>query len=142
MQKNGVTLLELLIVIIVIAILVSIGVPVYTYRIERTKGERAIANIELIKDAIKMYYVKYNTYPFPSTALLNLATINTTLGLELTDDNFTYNTIYIEADEGQGIRATRIDGIYTGNIIKYRIHTPSEPTDGWDNTNSTWSWMP
>lgn len=140
MKRNAVTLLETLIVVIIIGILVSIAVPVYTNRIERTRGERAIANIELIVDAIRMYYVKYEEDPFgtPIEQAASLGDINNKLGMDLKDDFFTYITVYFEGDDG--VQATRNDG--SGRYIKYDI----DPTDGnpndWGTSDWPAAWMP
>lgn len=141
MQKNGVTLLELLIVIIIVAILAAVGVPVYTYRIERTKGERAIANIELIKDALRMYYVKYEAEPDYSITT-SLSNINTILGLSLNanDTSFSYNMS--DQTTFRRIQATRSDGIFNTNTITYNINVVNGTLANWDSANSNWPWIP
>lgn len=140
MDKNAVTMIEVLIVIIIIAILTAIGIPVYTYRIERTRGEKAIANIELIKDALKMYYIKNSAEPNYSITT-PLSNINNILDLELTDSYFSYNI----SNPGtyRRIQSIRNSGIYNTNSIMYSIDpTDGIPAENWDYTNSNWPWMP
>jgi type II secretion system protein G len=140
-MKKGVTVLEVLIVIIIIAILAAIAVPVYTNKIERTKGERAIASIELIADAIKMYQVKNNAYP-SSASNTNITEINTNLNLELTDPNFTYSLsgmLPLYPINWQ-IIATRNSGSNTGKKLVLEKRA-SSTTENWAPT-SNWPWPP
>jgi len=141
MRRNAVTLLETLIVIIIISIIAAIAVPVYTNRIERTRGERAIVNIELIVDAIRMYYVKYdiNLYGDSTNVPNTLGDINDTLDLDLKDDQFDYEIVYIES--GGGVLAARNSGVYDDYYMKYNASLPMSDQDGWD-PDSNWPWMP
>lgn len=98
-MNRGVTMLEILVVIIIICILAAIAVPVYTNKVERAYGERAISNIELIVDAIKIYRKNHGgNYPAGNfhdeisgwEDLQGLENISPGLGLDLVDQNFDY----------------------------------------------------
>ena len=56
--KKAFTAIELIVVLIIIGILVAITVPTFRNSIERTRGDRAISNIEMINDAFEIYKVK------------------------------------------------------------------------------------
>jgi len=160
-KNNAVTVLEVLVVVIIIGILSAIAIPIYTNKIERTRGERAIANIEMIVDAWKIYRVKTGQPYYCSSDDLsshsnpaylnanNIANINTYLNLEIHDDNFSYN---IHREYGTGAEhiyffASRtsknkflIYGI--GNLIYgdyYQFHG-----EGWYFLceELTWPWQP
>lgn len=141
MKQSAVTIIEILIVVIIIAILSAIAVPVYTNKIERTRGERAIANIELIVSAMKMYYIKYPAGPaYPIAPLPN---INTTFNLDLSDSFFNYN-IDTQGDH-RIIEAVRNSGPYNpGNSrIEYDIDPVDGDPDDWEAAPANaWPWHP
>ena len=102
MNKHAVTILEILVVLIIIGILAAVATPLIGDKIKRIKGERAIANIEMIVDAWKMYYIKNDSYYFVNSGGFNdftfsyihtdyLSEINNSLGLEISDGNFFYD---------------------------------------------------
>jgi len=135
MGKNAVTIIELLVVVIIIGILAAIAVPSFTLKIERTRGERAIANIEIIVSACKMYAIKYEVLPSPLPS--TLAEINSALNLELTDTYFNYKIeepSYVTIEAEYKSDATK--------KIQYNWDPGSGDPDDWDYTNSTWQWMP
>ncbi len=55
MNKNGFTLIEVLVVVIIIGILTSVALPMYTRAIERSRAVEAMSNIKAINDAIYVY---------------------------------------------------------------------------------------
>lgn len=62
--KRGFTLVEILIVIIVLAILATIGYSTVTSRYkEKTYHTRALAELNTMANATKLYVAKYNDYP-------------------------------------------------------------------------------
>lgn len=133
MQKNrlkkykGVTIIELLTVVIIIGILAAVAIPIFTKKIERTKGERAIANIELIVTAYKQYYIKNGSPAIPVDNGLDF--INTRFGLDLVDDDFSYEMA------SESITATR-----NGQTIIYNIDPADYNVDDWGA--GTWPWHP
>lgn len=137
MSKNGITLLEVLIVVVIMGILAAMGVPTFTRRIERTRGERAITNIELIVDAYKMQLIRDPNTPFD---MANLIAINTAYNLELVDNSFDYNTNIVDDPDPSVryffVRAARHG---TGETIIYQVF--GNGNEQWD-PNSTWPWMP
>lgn len=149
-REEGITIMELLVTIIIIAILAAIAIPTYNTKVERTRGERAIANVELILDAFKIYRVKYQSYPTPNGAgyggggLHGLDYISQQLGLELSDSNFDYLLAFPGETEWAlytTITATRNSGNYSGDIIRYEYDENDGDPDRWHDT-SDWPWMP
>lgn len=157
-MKNGVTLLEVLIVIIIIGILASIAVPNFTNRIERTRGERAIANLEVIKDAWRMYHIRHDpdyyfctdseetgTWYEPAN---NLSIINQNLHLEIVDNNFEYNIHRVNEFTSGGnsyyfFFARRVSGPYNLTCIGYAYRL-NDGEEGWigPSIRSPWPWHP
>jgi Tfp pilus assembly protein PilE len=102
-DKTAVTTLELIIVIVIIAILAAIAVPVYTNRIERMRGERAIANIQLIAIAYKQYYVRNNQAPgILGSSLFSLWFFLSKVSFKLKLTNSTYSSIDKLLPSGKG----------------------------------------
>ena len=140
MNKKAVTILEVLVVLIVIAILSAVAVPTFNAKIERTRGERAIANIQLIADAYKIYAIKNTVNP---SAMNSLTEINNLLNLELSDAYFNYDIKFEIIDIpgkfflGTRIQAIRNNGTYLNKTIRYNLTSSS-----WDIMISTWPWMP
>lgn len=146
MGKNAVTLMELLVVIVIIAILAAIAVPIYTNRIESTRGERAIVNIELIASAIKGYCIKNNITTAPNfSGIDTISEINSTLSLELVDSNFNYTLDFMLPAYNiyWQIKATRNSGTYLNYILVYESISPPSSVAGerW-SPRSTWPWTP
>jgi prepilin-type N-terminal cleavage/methylation domain-containing protein len=148
-KKDAVTALELLVVIVIVGILAAIAMPVYTNKVERTYGQRAKANIQLIANALRKYYYRNNRVETGNIG--NLATINSTFGLELSDPYFDYEIHdYSLADPQPGdpnpvfpvsivdIQATRKSGgRYGSKIISYSYNFGSG-VEGWTDNDNQW----
>jgi type II secretory pathway pseudopilin PulG len=154
-DKTAVTTLELIIVIVIIAILAAIAVPVYTNRIERMRGERAIANIQLIAIAYKQYYVRNNQAPgiYGLTNVNPPPRINAKLGLELSDPYFDYlidHGEYLGGDPRPDdtfilIIAIRNMGKHDGKILAYYYNYASGEEHWTSNLGvlrKPWPWYP
>lgn len=139
--------MELFVVLLIIAIIAALAVPNYLKRVERTRGERAIANAQIIAQALRMYYVKYNQYisatplhPYPD----GLDIINTNLDLDIEDPYFNYyifaGEVAPDGDPLQGMTIERNSGIYQERHLRYLIDIDGDP-EGWDSSSS-WPWTP
>ncbi len=74
MNKRGFTLLEVVMVSIIIAILISIAVPTYMNTMERTRGREAVATLQAIHAAERVYSAQRRIYidlPFGTSAADN-----------------------------------------------------------------------
>ncbi len=63
-RQEGVTLIELLIVVAIIAILASIAIPNFLQAQIRSKIASVVTNQSMIAAALDTYYVDYEQYPF------------------------------------------------------------------------------
>ncbi len=62
-MKKGFTLIELLVVIGIIAMLVAIGIPNYLSARQRASDARTKSDMDSLKNALRLYYNDYQTYP-------------------------------------------------------------------------------
>lgn len=70
-MKKGFTLIELLVVIAIIAILVAFISANFLGARQRAKDVKKKAEFRQMKNALRLYYNDYNTYPGPSTTSTN-----------------------------------------------------------------------
>jgi len=85
-MKKSFTLLELLIVVIIVGVLAMIALPNFTKMIDKAKKDQAITYLKLIRTGEKIYYAGNSQY----IACANTSEINSKLGVELTEDNYTF----------------------------------------------------
>ena len=86
---TGFTLLELITVIIIIGILASLGMGNLNSFKTKTLEKEAKANLILIRGAEKIYRMETGAY-YPSSGVVTTSSINTTLKLALSTNNWTY----------------------------------------------------
>ena len=63
MKKSGFTLIELLVVIGIIATLTALALPNYMGARQRARDARKKGELHELKQALRLYYNDYNTYP-------------------------------------------------------------------------------
>ena len=82
-NKNAVTLLELMVVIIIIVILVTISLLSFGSSKENIHTKEAVYNLKLLQAAERSYKVDMGTF-YPSSGTISVVdTINDNLGLSL-----------------------------------------------------------
>ncbi|MDP1722083.1 MAG: prepilin-type N-terminal cleavage/methylation domain-containing protein [Candidatus Gottesmanbacteria bacterium] len=62
-MKKGFTLIELLVVIAIIAVIIGAAVPNLLSARERAKDTKKKSEIQQLKQALRLYYNDYNSYP-------------------------------------------------------------------------------
>ena len=84
--KNAFTLTELLVTIIILGIVAAFGIPNYTKSINRAKEKDAQFNLEIIREAVRLYMVREVSASNPTGVppnLANVAAINSTLNVNV-----------------------------------------------------------
>jgi prepilin-type N-terminal cleavage/methylation domain-containing protein len=74
-HKKAFTLTELLITVIIIGVISAFAIPNYTKTVNKARAKDAVYNLNLIREAVRLYAVREGSYP---AAALNISTINTT----------------------------------------------------------------
>lgn len=88
-DKRAFTLIELVITVIIIGVIAGFGMPSYTKARDRARERDALSNLELIREAVRIYIAREDDSP---PVLANIGDINTTLYLSvLGQEGNTYN---------------------------------------------------
>jgi type II secretory pathway pseudopilin PulG len=79
-SKLSFSITELLVVIIVISLIAVFGIPNYTKMVNRAREKDAQFNLEMIREAVRLYSVRNAAYP---PVLANVTAINSTLNINV-----------------------------------------------------------
>ena len=95
-NKNGFTLVELLVVVLIIGVLSAIAIPQYFKVVAKTQTSEALVVLKNIVDAQRRYFILHDNYA-RNFASLDLSFIdqngNRITGSEYSTKNFTYTLI-------------------------------------------------
>lgn len=91
LNKQGFTIVELLIVIVIIGILATIGFVSFSSAQNKAKKSKATATVAQVKSKLGEYYADNNYYP---SAKSDVVTYLTTNGGASTSDEFNSTTAY------------------------------------------------
>lgn len=80
-KTRGFSLLELMIVVTLLSVISVFVVPNLLKSVKRQEESVAVMSLQTIRAGLKAYRARYGSYP--STDLIDLTAINTTLGLKL-----------------------------------------------------------
>jgi len=78
MNKNGITLIELLLVIVIVGILATIAIPIYSNYMQRARRADAKTALEQVRAAQEMWRAEKGSYS------LSVAALQTTMGAPVT----------------------------------------------------------
>ena len=62
-RRQGFTLVEIMIVVAVIALLTAIAIPAFLQYRKDAQDALYMAQLRVMRDAFKVYYIKHNAYP-------------------------------------------------------------------------------
>ncbi|MCI9015657.1 MAG: type II secretion system protein [Clostridia bacterium] len=124
-QKNGITLVSLIITIVIMGILSAIAITVSTNLTQKASDSKLISDLEVIQQAILQQYSKYKLTKDNSNLLgikCNLQEVQdiaTNLGINLVDipDNYS-NKEYYRLDMA-ALKHMKIDNITDEYIVNY-----------------------
>lgn len=80
-NSKAFTLTELIVAVVLVAMIATFAIPSYTKAINRAKEKDAVANLELIREAVRLYMSRTNGVVPPNLA--NINAVNTTLYLNV-----------------------------------------------------------
>jgi len=119
-KGKGVTLLELLIIVVIVGVLATLGLMNYGGVREKSLTKEALANLQLIAAAERIYRMEYGTYYGPES---DIGDINSVLKLSLSGRNWGYSITQAGADTFTST-ADR-----TGGSFDTCVYTIDEATD-------------
>ena len=91
-ERNGFTLIEMLIVIVVISILVGVLLPNFRGTQDEANTQRAKSELRTLATALESYYI-HNSNAFPS-ALTSLTSVTPRIVTRIPSDPFNGSTAY------------------------------------------------
>ncbi len=80
-NRKAFTLSELMITVIILGVIASFGIPSYTKSVNRSREKDALFNLELIREAVKLYMVRVDG-PM-ALGLRDVNAINATLNINI-----------------------------------------------------------
>lgn len=86
-NRQGFTLVELMITVVIVGVLAAVAVPIYQANVNRAKASEADAAMGSIRTALRVYFAEYASYPMEASYVAV-----TTLSIDMTaaDLNGTY----------------------------------------------------
>ncbi len=127
-DDKGFTLIELMIVVIIIGILAAVAIPMYQVVPERSRATEAVAGLDSVRNALRVYYAEHGSYSNVSFVDDARVTVAGILGIKDEDlsgrffssECYTFqgaptaNTFTVECD---GAASTAPKASYASNIV-------------------------
>ncbi len=127
-QKSGFSLVELMIVIVLIGVLAAIGVPIYSYNVQkvvRAEGEAALGSI---RTQVQIYYAEYGYYPIETLDRIVSQEWHQIDPRELRGNHFNDSSYYYQGD-GE----TYLIGLHRGDVLDlHRSLNQNGVFEDWD----------
>ena len=90
-NSKGFTLIEIIVALVILAMLAAVALPNYTTMMVQGGANAAQNNLIAIYNAQKTYYLTNGSYYISASCASNdIANINATLNLNITDSQFSY----------------------------------------------------
>lgn len=124
-NKKGFTLIEVLVAIIILAIGAAVALPNFATYINDAKVRATQNNLQAILSLEKNYFLDHTAYC--DSACDSLANINTNLGLNLSDTNYTYS-----CDASSSLLNNS-----GASLVCETSNTSSQPNSGVNNLQTT-----
>jgi Tfp pilus assembly protein PilE len=64
-RERGFTPIEVMMIVLIVCVVVTAGIPILTYSMEKTKVAEAKSALTSIRKAMRMYYLEHGTYADP-----------------------------------------------------------------------------
>ncbi|MCA9263816.1 MAG: prepilin-type N-terminal cleavage/methylation domain-containing protein [Planctomycetales bacterium] len=104
--RRGVSLMEVLVVLTVIGVLISMSAPSFTRSMEQAHVDVAGANLRVIWNAQRLYWLEHRAYADSLTTLVDLGLLDATV--ETGSSRYQYSIDAADADSFAAV-ATRIN---------------------------------
>lgn len=123
-NREGFTIIELLVVMMIIGIITAIALPQYTKQVDKAKKSRAMVEIKSMKNAMEIYYAENSVYPTGKAGINAAMRDNDVLGGKYGNATDPWGqpyyiatgiSSYIIWSEGPDTADTAQDDIYTDN---------------------------
>ena len=105
-DNTAFTLTELMIAVVLVGVIATFGIPSYTKAVNRTKEKDAVANLELIREAVRLYMSREGGAT--PLGLADVSAINTTFKLNILGQGG--NTYQCATSNIYTCRVTNADG--------------------------------
>ena len=113
MNKQAFTIMEVVIVCIIIGVLAASTSGVYIRQAERAKGNKALLNLQIMRDAQAMYMLDNSVYTN------NVPTLQGYVNFFVNDGDWAY-TIPVGVDDTFTVRAERQAGFCANALIEIK----------------------
>jgi prepilin-type N-terminal cleavage/methylation domain-containing protein len=146
-NKQGFTMVELLVVLVIVAILAAVATPIYLANVQRSRASEAVSTMGLVRQALRDYQVNANTYfdiaagdieetlPLVSNITLADGSVSTTSGVNVNAavaKYFSNDAFSVEA-AGTGVHPNPTGDstmFATPNVVDFLISTDGSASVG------------
>lgn len=108
-MKNGMTLMEIVIVLVMAALIFGLALPGFHRMQERSLDKEPLGNLKRIQEAERLYHMEHNNTYYPLSGTVGvISTINLNLNLSLPDPNPNWNYQVVSDGSSSAARNTAV----------------------------------